>query len=263
VTTLGAWRARNATLPRLESDLLLAHVLGIRRTGVLAHAERVLDRDEIAVLDALALRLVAGEPLAYLTGVREFRNLELMVDARVLVPRPETELLVELAIERIGQDARVLELATGSGAIAIALAHARPDLDIVASDVSLDALEVARANAERHSVVVRLLASDWFAALEGRFDAIVANPPYIAAGDPHLAGLGFEPRLALVPGPTGLEAIAAIVATAPAFLEAGGLVMLEHGFDQGAAVRGLLGPFSGVQTFSDLAGHERVTLASL
>ncbi len=213
-------------------------------------------------------RRVAGEPIAYIVGEREFYGLSFEVTPDVLIPRPETELLVELALQYMPADARVLDLGTGSGAIAIALAHAQPDAIVTALDASPAALAVARGNAQRHSVAVELLHSDWFAALAvprdmRQFDVIVSNPPYIVAGDPHLTqgDLRFEPADALTDHADGLSALRTIVSGAMSHLVAGGWLFVEHGYDQAAAVRTLLAEqgFVDGQSWKDLAGIERVS----
>ena len=210
----------------LDAELLLAAVTGAGRAGIAANPQRELDRAQLAVLDALARRRLSGEPVAYLIGRREFWSLELEVTPDVLVPRPETELLVELALAAIARKARpaVLDLGTGSGAIAIAIASERKDAMVTATDVSPSALDVARRNADRHRMRnVRFLQGSWYERFAGvQFDAIVSNPPYVASGDPALAALAHEPRLALVAGPDGIEAIAAVCAGAGAHLVRGG-----------------------------------------
>jgi len=251
-------------LPRLDAQLLLLHVLGRApndRAWLLAHDNDALSAEAQERFLALAQRRAGGEPLAYLTGVKEFYGLPLQVDARVLDPRPDTETLVEWALECLtGQPApRVIDLGTGSGAIALALKHARPDAQVSAVDASADALAVARANAQRLGLDVTFLLDNWLAGLEGHFDLIASNPPYIAEGDPHLAALGHEPRQALTAGRDGLDDIRTIVAQAPAHLQPGGWLLLEHGWDQADAVRGLLtsAGLHSVQSRADLAGIER------
>lgn len=249
----------------LDSELLVARVLGIARAALAADPERALADDELRALESLARRRLAGEPVAYLTGHREFWSLELEVTPDVLVPRPETELLVERALEALAGfvNPAVLDLGTGSGAVAIAIAAERPDAAVTATDLSPAALAVARRNADRHGIRnLRLIEGSWFEPLaDARFEAIVSNPPYVAAGDPALAALASEPRLALVAGESGLEAIAGIVAGAAAHLAVGGRLLLEHGATQGAAVRELFSSagFEGIATCCDLAGQERVT----
>jgi release factor glutamine methyltransferase len=254
---------------RLDAEIMLAHVLGVGRGNLLARADRVTTGAQAQAFEQLVSRRVAREPVAYLTGQRGFWSLDLLVDPRVLVPRPDTELLVELALDRVpaGGPPRVLDLGTGSGAIALAIASERPEACVVATDDSADALIAARANAvvlELDQVGFREGA--WLDAVAGEapFDVIVSNPPYLAESDPHLVGseLAFEPRDALVAGPTGLEALQVIACGAPAHLAPGGWLLLEHGFEQGATVRKLLAAagLEGVETVRDLAGRERVTL---
>lgn len=251
-----------------DADLLLAHALGCSRTWLLAHGDDGIAAAEAARFTALVERRAAGEPVAYLTGSRGFWTLELAVTPATLVPRPETELLVELALERIPADAeaRVADLGTGSGAIALAIAKERPRARVVATDASEAALEVARGNARRNRIGnVELRHGDWLAPLHGeRFDLVASNPPYIALGDPHLdeGDLRFEPPSALSSGSDGLDAIRAIARAAPAHLRAGGWLLLEHGWEQGGAVRALLheAGFAEVATERDLEGRDRVTL---
>jgi release factor glutamine methyltransferase len=249
----------------LDAELLVARVLGIGRGALAADPGRALAPEELFALEAFARRRLAGEPIAYLAGRREFWSLDLEVSPDVLVPRPETELLVERALVAIAGLARpaVLDLGTGSGAIALALASMRPDAAVTATDRSAAALAMAKRNATRLGFAnVKFIQGDWFAPLAGaRFDAIVSNPPYVAAGDPALAALAHEPRSALVADADGLAALAAIAAGACAHLLPGGRLVLEHGASQGAAVRELLGTagFAGVETHRDLAGHERAS----
>jgi release factor glutamine methyltransferase len=214
----------------------------------------------------LAERRRQGEPIAYILGRREFYGLEFALTRAVLIPRPETELLVELALARIPDkaDVRVLDLGTGSGAIAVALAKKRPQARLTAVDVDYAALAVARANASRHGVSVRFFCGDWFGALSGEtFDLIVANPPYVAAGDPHLStgDARFEPQRALVGGADGLDCIRAIVAKAGAHLRPGAWLLFEHGYDQAETCRALLAAqgYATVQSWPDLAGIQRVS----
>ncbi|MCA0311970.1 MAG: peptide chain release factor N(5)-glutamine methyltransferase [Proteobacteria bacterium] len=252
-------------LPRLEAQMLLLHALGQppqARAWLLAHDDDALPADAATRLHALATRRLAGEPMAYLTGEKHFHGLRLRVDARVLDPRDDTETLVDWALALLPPDAprRVLDLGTGSGAIALAIAHARPRARVTAVDASADALAVARANAGRLGLALELRHGDWLAPVAGeRFDLIVGNPPYIAEGDPHLPALAHEPRSALVSGADGLDDLRRIVATAPAHLAPGGWLLLEHGWDQAAAVRALLAGagFTQVQSRRDLAGIER------
>ena len=253
-----------AELPPLEAQVLAAHALGLSRASVLSDQGRRLVDDEARRVERLFLRRRAGEPVAYLTGEREFFGLSLTITPDVLIPRPETELLVALALELAPAGARVLDLGTGSGAVAIAIAHEEPDAEVVAVDASADALAVARENARRYGATIRFVYGDWFAGLAGqRFDIVVANPPYIAEGDAHLeqGDLRFEPRAALVSGADGLDAIRAIVARAQEHLVPGGWLLFEHGYDQGERCRSLLAMYgyNESQTWPDLAGVQRVS----
>jgi release factor glutamine methyltransferase len=250
----------------LDGELLLGAVLGLGRAQLLAQGDRLLTGAEAAAFETLLARRQAGEPVAYLTGSRGFWTLELRVTPAVLVPRPETELLVEMALGLLPQTthSRVLDLGTGSGAVALALAVERPGARIDAVEASAAAAAVARGNAGRVGTGnVEIHTGHWFAPVADRYyRVIVGNPPYLAANDPYLPGLAHEPREALVAGPTGLEAIAEICAAAPAQLEPGGWLLLEHGAGQGAAVRGLFAAagLSEISTRRDLAGLERVTV---
>jgi release factor glutamine methyltransferase len=252
-------------LPQLEVRMLLEHATGLSRVQLITRSERPLSVEEVRSLNELCTRRIAGEPVAYLIGKREFFGLPLRVDPAVLIPRPETELLVELALQHLPQQGRVLDMGTGSGAIAIAIAHMRPDAVVTALDVSEAALTVARANAGDNNVNVRLLRSDWFSALDGdeRFDLIVSNPPYIVAGDAHLSegDLRFEPVDALTDHADGLSALRTISKHATDHLGANGWLLMEHGYDQAAAVRQLLiaDGFQDVQSWKDLAGIERAS----
>jgi len=249
---------------RLDAQLLLLHALGRPphdRAWLLAHDTDTLPEPLWTALSAQLLRRLAGEPVAYLLGEKEFHGLALRVDLRVLVPRPDTETLVDWALECLeGQAApRVLDLGTGSGAIALALQHARPDARVDAVDASADALAVARANAERLKLPVHFAQADWLAGADQGYALIASNPPYIAAGDPHLPALQHEPASALVAGADGLDDIRRIVADAPAHLAEGGWLLLAHGHDQAPAVRQLLAAqgFAEVQSREDLAGIAR------
>ncbi|MGQ9686783.1 MAG: peptide chain release factor N(5)-glutamine methyltransferase [Thiobacillaceae bacterium] len=252
---------------RLEAQVLAAHALGVNRAWLVAHGRDSLTPAQTDAIAALIGRRMAGEPVAYILGRREFYGLEFSVTPDVLIPRPETETLVEAALARlpVAHPSRVLDLGTGSGAIALTLAHHRPRAEITAVDRCPAALAVARRNARALGLTrVRLTQADWYP--EGsvkNFDMIVANPPYVAEADPHLAqgDLRFEPRLALAAGPDGLDAIRAIVAQAPRHLRPGGWLLLEHGYDQAAACRDLLAAagFADLYTLEDLGGRPRVT----
>ena len=262
-------RARRRGLARLDAQLLLGAVLGRERAWLLAHGEERLDDAAHERFEAFCARRAAGEPLAYLLGRREFHGLVLGVDRRVLVPRPETEGLVDWALELLANGpARpcVADLGTGSGAIALAIARARPDASVCAVDSSPDALACAIDNGSRLGIAVEWLAGDWWQPLAGRrFDLVVGNPPYVAADDRHLLALAHEPRHALTPGGDGLAALRAIAAGARSHLGAGGWLLLEHGNDQGPAVRAMLheGGLADVATRTDLAGLPRCTGARL
>ncbi len=256
---------RECGLPRLEAEVLLCSVLGCERASLIAHAEETIDSPKERAARARFARRRAGEPVSYITGRREFYGLALRVTRDVLIPRPETELLVELALQRLPPDesGRVLELGTGSGAIAIALASERPGLGIVATDVSEAALALARRNARDHGAEIDFVLGDWLDALRpGQFDLIVSNPPYVAAEDAHLerGDLRFEPRLALVGGEDGLDCIREIAARAHNRLRRGGSLLMEHGYDQGDRCVELLKVqgYAEVADFHDLAGWPRV-----
>jgi len=256
--------AQQRGLDRLDAQLLLLHALGRDahdRAWLIAHDGQVLTPAQSAHWAALVQHRLDGQPVAYLLGEREFFGLRLQVDARVLDPRPDTETLVEWALSHLPTDAatRVLDLGTGSGAIALAVQHARPRAEVWAVDASAEALAVARANAQRLGLPLQLRHGHWFAPVEGPFDLIVSNPPYIAEGDPHLVALRHEPRGALVAGHDGLDDIRHIVQAAPTHLRAGGWLLLEHGHDQAEAVRALLAEAGLVQVQSraDLAGIAR------
>lgn len=252
---------------RDEAEALLLHVLDRPRSWLFAHADEAAAMDVQTAFSALVERRVDGEPVAYLTGRRGFWSLDLEVTPATLIPRADTELLVELALARLPADARasVLDLGTGSGAIALALASERPQAQVVATDASAEALAVARRNARRLGLQrVRFVQGDWFVPLRGeRFDLIVANPPYIETGDPHLArgDLRFEPASALASGADGLDDLRAIIAAAPRYLATGGWLLLEHGWQQGSAVAGLLhaAGYADVFTARDLEHRDRVS----
>lgn len=251
-----------------EARLLLAAASGFSQAGVLANPERALPDEVRERFADWSARRRAGEPVAYLLGRREFYGLALAVNPAVLIPRPETELLVEFALERLapGQAARVLDLGTGSGAVALAIKQQRPHVTMVAVEASAAALVVARRNAASLGLAVDLRHGIWFDPVRGeRFDLIVSNPPYVAEDDAHLGegDLRFEPRSALVAGADGLQAIRAIAAEARAHLLPDGILALEHGYDQAGAVREVLaaGGLRDAATRRDLAGIERVTRA--
>ena len=256
--------AQSEGLARTDAQMLLLHALGrtdANRAWLLAHDTDALDGPAQARFAALCQRRLGGEPVAYLTGTKEFYGLSLQVDACVLDPRPDTETLVDWALEVMAPLAapRVLDLGTGSGAIALALKHQRPTAQVGAVDASADALAVAMANAVRLQLPVQFHKGSWLNGISGPLDAIVSNPPYIAAADPHLAALSHEPLQALASGTDGLDDIRTIVVQAPARLAPGGWLLLEHGWNQANAVQLLLraAGFTAVQDRKDLAGIVR------
>ncbi|MBL8393588.1 MAG: peptide chain release factor N(5)-glutamine methyltransferase [Candidatus Accumulibacter sp.] len=270
MTSLGdAWRLASERIDRLDARLLVQQVATCTHADLLAHAARCLSVEQVARLDKLVRRRAAGEPLAYLLGSAPFHDREFLVSPAVLIPRPETELLAELAIEclRLLPAAKVLDLGTGSGVLAVTLKCLFPEATVSAVDVSQAALDVARSNARRHAAEIRFLQGDWYAPLgEECFDLIVANPPYVADADPHLGrdGLPFEPQVALtdgIRGGDGLNCIRAVVSGASRHLLPGGWLLVEHGYNQATAVRHLLreGDLSGLVTWHDLSHLERVS----
>ena len=252
---------------RLEAQILLCHVIQQPRAYLAAHDRDPIPPEQAAAFDALLQRRLGGEPIAYILGEREFYSLSFKVTPAVLIPRPETELLVELALERlpVNRSVRVLDLGIGSGAVAVTLALHRPQAEVVAVDQSATALEVAQENAQRLGAGnLRMIQSDWYSALgDEKFDLIVSNPPYIAANDPHLAqgDVRFEPPAALASGADGLDAIRTIIRGAAVHLKSGSWLLFEHGYDQAAACRELLAQagFEQVASAADLAGIERVS----
>lgn len=259
---------RSTDLPQQEARILLGFALGLTRVELITRSDTLLSPAQTALIHALFARRLSGEPIAYLTGEREFYGLDFHVTPAVLIPRSDTELLVELALTRVPQGGAILDMGTGSGAIAVAIAHARPDVRVTALDASSAALVVAQSNAARHGVDIRFLLSDWFSALSASsgsdiFDLIVANPPYIHAADVHLSqgDLRHEPLDALTDHADGLDALRHIIRGAGAFLHADGWLLLEHGYDQADAVRQLLHQqgMSDPQSWRDLAGIERVS----
>ena len=251
---------RRAALDAREARLLLAAASGFSEASVMAYPERSLTEETEARFRGYVERRSQGEPVAYILGRKEFYGLELSVNPAVLIPRPETELLVDLALQR--EFSSVADLGTGSGAIALALKHNHPQARVVAVEASAAALVVAKRNAARFNLDIDFLHGRWLAPLAGeRFDLIVSNPPYVAEGDPHLADLSFEPAAALVAGPDGLAAIREIVAAAPSHLVPGGWLLLEHGIGQDLTVSALLrqAGLEEVATWPDLAGIPRAT----
>jgi release factor glutamine methyltransferase len=263
----GRNRLSDGSSARLEAELLLGLAMGVSRSHLFAYPEAEVKPDAFARFQALIERRGCGEPMAYISGEREFWSLKLEVNPAVLIPRPETEILVEAALDRIPKDAnfRLADLGTGSGAIALALGSERPGCTVFATDTSENALAVAQGNAERLGLGnVRFQHGSWFEPLAGTFDLIASNPPYVAAGDRHLeeGDLRFEPGAALVSGPDGLEALQTIVAGAPALLNPDGWLLVEHGHSQGNACRALFEDhgFDSIETLRDLEGSDRVSL---
>lgn len=253
-------------LDLVEARALMRHALGVDDAYLIAHATRIVSEAQGEFFAALAARRAAGEPVAYIVGQREFYSLDFKVTPAVLIPRPETELLVEFALDRAADSEQaILDLGTGSGCVAISIATQRPRARVVAADSSAAALALARENAQTYAVTnLEFVQSDWFSALAGlRFNVIVANPPYVAANDPHLrrGDLRFEPAEALVGGTDGLDCIRRIVASAPDYLSTGGWLAFEHGYDQAARCRRLLADagFGEVFSLADLASIERVS----
>ena len=264
ILTALKWAQAQPGIDRTDAQVLMGHVLGRDRSWLIAHGDDALSESSSAHFGRLIRRRQAGEPVAYLTGQREFFGHSLTVGPSVLIPRPETELLVEKTLAGLPRGAQVLELATGSGAVAISIALARPDAFVLATDLSATALAVARTNARRLGATVTFAAGDWYGALDAiEFDRIVVNPPYIAAQDHHLqqGDLRFEPPTALASGADGLEAIRVIIDGAPPRLVPGGCLLIEHGYNQGDAVRALLEAqgLQQVRSWQDLAGHDRVS----
>jgi release factor glutamine methyltransferase len=266
ITIFEALGQARQNIADIDARMLLQYVLNVNHAYLLAHPEQKLTTEQAQAFYLLTARRALGEPVAYLTGRREFYNLEFNVTPAVLIPRPETELLIDLALARIPphRQCRILDLGTGSGAIALTLARHRPLAKITAVDVSASAVAVANANAARFKLNnVRVIEADWFEGVAGEsFDLIVSNPPYVAADDPHLAqgDLRFEPQIALV-ATEGLDCIRLIIGSAPAHLAPEGLLLLEHGYDQAEACRRLLSQAGFRDVFSrpDLAGIMRVS----
>lgn len=271
VTVRGLLKA--SKLPRLETHMLLQHVLKVSRVWLITHDTDPLDPPSVAQYQALAQQRLDGQPMAYLLGFREFMGHDFAVSPAVLIPRPETELLVETALDVLARSdlaaMRVLDMGTGSGAIAVSIALACAKAQVVATDVSAEALVLARDNAQRLGARVEFFCGNWYDAILGQpeFDLIVSNPPYISATDPHLeqGDLRFEPAGALTDGADGLDSLRAIVRDAHLWLKPGGALWMEHGWDQALAVRCLLqqAGFKRVESLPDLAGIERISGAYL
>lgn len=263
--TLGACAAyARHRLPRLEADLLVRQAAGVPRAHLYAFRERRLPSTKCAVVRDWIARREAGEPVAYILGEREFWGLNLEVAPGAMVPRPDTETLVAAALPLVQANAKVLDVGTGCGAVALAIASERTDAHVIATDIDADCVALARRNAQRCGVAVRTRLADGLAGMVERFDVIVSNPPYVAAADPHLerGDLRFEPRRALVGGATGLEFLTRLVAETPKHLEPGGWLAVEHGHEQGPAVAALFrrAGFAQVETRRDIEGRPRVTL---
>jgi release factor glutamine methyltransferase len=273
LTVEGALRSARATsVERLDAQLLLAHLLGQSRSWLLAHGDEALSEEHAAAFEALVRRRADGEPFAYLVGEREFHGLALAVGPAVLVPRPDTETLVDWALALLQDELAssaapaVLDLGTGSGAIALAIKSGCPRARVWAGERSADALAVARANADRLGLEVRFAQGDWWSALDSppnapAFDLVVSNPPYIAAGDPHLPALAHEPLSALVAADEGLADIRAIAGGARGRLRTGGWLLFEHGWEQAGAVGRILADagFGDIRTQADIEGRPRCT----
>ncbi|MCO6504720.1 MAG: peptide chain release factor N(5)-glutamine methyltransferase [Snodgrassella sp.] len=265
--TISYW-LQHSGLARLEARLLVQHSLSVSHADIIAHGQRLLTANEQNTLDQLRARRLAGEPLAYLLGWREFYGRTFKVSDAVLIPRPETEHLVEAALVYLPKHGCIWDLGTGSGAIAITIACERPDAEVWAADISTEALSVAKDNATFLQATVRFGKGSWYQAqpqpAAHSVDVVVSNPPYIAVDDVHLqqGDLRFEPQQALTDHHNGLTALTAVIAGAPTFLRDKGWIMLEHGYDQGQAVRACLAQhgFMQIQTLPDLAGLDRITI---
>ncbi len=259
----------DSSSPKLDTEILLAHLLNKSCAYLMAHGEKELSAEQQQQYDDLIARRAGGEPIAYIIGYKEFWSLKFVVNKDVLIPRPDTELLVEYILQQYNKqhNIRLLELGTGSGAIAIAIASERPNWNITATDNSGAALDVAKLNADANKINnIVFMLSDWFKNLgQDKFDLIVSNPPYIAEGDVHLSAIKDEPQSALVAGADGLQDIAQIIAEAPAYLNSGGRLMLEHGRQQAKVIQQLFidNGFGQVSTLKDLGGLDRVTVGQI
>ena len=260
--TSDQWIKLQGDLPRLDCELTLCHILEVNRASILARPERPLSANQLVEINRWADALRNNVPFAYLVGEQEFWGLNLAVSPHVLVPRPETELLVESALALLQNGASLLDLGTGSGAIALAIASERDDAKVTATDISTDALLVAKQNAETLGLEVTFQESRWLESLTGRWQIIVSNPPYIDPADPHLENLHAEPQHALIADEKGFADLRQIITEAPNYLANGGWLLLEHGFDQAQQVRLLLeqSGFQAVTSHRDLANIERVSL---
>ncbi|NOX48965.1 MAG: peptide chain release factor N(5)-glutamine methyltransferase [Gammaproteobacteria bacterium] len=265
MTSIGHWMSTANDLPRLDRERILTKVLGLTRSQIIASPETEISLCHQSQLDENTHRLRKGTPMAYILGTMEFWGLAFKVTPQVLIPRPDTELLVEKGVELAPPKGRVLELGTGSGAISIAMAKERRDLTILATDSSAQALEIARYNASSHAVDITFAHSDWFTSVQGKWDLIISNPPYIASNDPHLAELAAEPFTALVSGEEGLDDLTHIIDHAIHHLNTDGYLLLEHGYDQAAKVREVMchAGLIGIRSHRDLANIERVSIGQL
>ena len=261
--TIEAWLKENQGTFRLELCILACKFLNLTKAQFVTNSAQCISPELIEYLSLNLKELKSGTPFFYLVGSREFWSLDLEVSQDVLIPRPESELLVEKASEIATKKGKILELGTGSGAISIALAKERPDLNIVATDISLKALKVAQRNVNRHHCEIELIAANWFQGLKGNWDLIISNPPYISKDDPHLFDLRKEPNIALVAGISGSEALNQIIDQAHHHLEQDGYILLEHGFNQATEIRQKLtrSSFSNVASYKDLNEIDRVTIA--
>ncbi|NKC00068.1 MAG: peptide chain release factor N(5)-glutamine methyltransferase [Pseudomonadales bacterium] len=262
--SVGRWLA-TCQIDRRDAEILLGESLGISRSKIVTEPEALISPTNESNLNALAKSVQSGLPIAYAIGHWEFWGLTLKLNDATLIPRPDTELLVELGLDRTPTSASVLELGTGSGAIAIALTKTRPDIRLTATDLAPSAIVIAKENADHHSVHIQFKQTSWFDGLNDVWDVIISNPPYVAMNDPHLAGLSHEPVTALVSGPEGLDDLRHIIAEAPAHLSQVGQLFLEHGYDQGSAVRKLFieAGFQKIETHTDLGNNERVTTGQI
>jgi len=265
MTTIGHWLTEVKDLPRLDCEILLGGALEVNRAHILAFPEKEIPPNICDGLQDQVDELRKGIPLAYIMGEREFWGLPFSVSHDVLIPRPETELLVELALDLTPTNGRLLDLGTGSGAIAIAISHSRADIEVTAIDASAAALAIAKQNSARNNTNVCFKTSCWFNALSGRWDVIVANPPYVSPNDPHLHALRYEPSSALVAEDEGLADVAQIVRESPAFLQERGQLIIEHGYNQAERTRAMFvdAGFSNIRSLQDLAKIERATLGCL
>ncbi len=260
MTSVGKW-LETCHIDRRAAEILLRESLGINRSKIITEPEALISSALETHLNDLAKSVRSGLPLAYAIGHWEFWGLTLKLNESTLIPRPDTELIVELSLARTPISGTLLELGTGSGAIAIALTKTRPDICLTATDIVPLAVATAKENAKSHNVEIHFMQTDWFKGLNDIYDVIISNPPYVASDDPHLAALSHEPQTALVAGPEGLDDLRHIISQAPNYLSPAGQLLLEHGHDQGSAVRRLFAEagFQNIETHRDLGDNERVT----